>query len=107
MKKLSETLKEQGIVFTFPIEIKHANGESVYYEDSTGFRCKYEYDARGNETYYEDSDGFWNNREYNAFGNLTYYEDSDGIKRGIPRSQSCDGTVVEIDGLKYELKLTK
>jgi hypothetical protein len=36
MKKLSETYKELGIAFTFPIEIKDANGNETYYEDSDG-----------------------------------------------------------------------
>jgi hypothetical protein len=43
MKPLSETLKELGIAFTFPIEIE---------------------DAKGNHTYYEDSDGLWYKREF-------------------------------------------
>ena len=37
MKKLSETYKELGIAFTFPIDIKDANGNRTYYEDSNGF----------------------------------------------------------------------
>jgi hypothetical protein len=36
MEKLSETYKELGIAFTFPIEIKDANGNETYYEDSDG-----------------------------------------------------------------------
>ena len=84
MKKLSDTYKELGIEFTFPIKVK---------------------DFKGKLTYYEDSYGYWNRREYNADGNLTYNEDSNGYKRGTPRSQTCDGKVVEIDGIKYELKL--
>jgi hypothetical protein len=107
MKKLSETLKEQGIAFAFPIRIQDAKGNETYYEDSTGFWHRAEHDDKGNRTFFEDSGGFWNNREYNADGNLTYYEDSDGIKRGTPRSQSCDGKVVAIEGLKDGRKLTK
>ena len=38
MKKLSETYKELGIAFTFPIEIKDANGELTYYENSEGVK---------------------------------------------------------------------
>ena len=37
MKKLSETLTELGIAFTFPIEIKNANGKATYSEDSEGY----------------------------------------------------------------------
>ena len=126
MKKLSETLTELGIAFTFPIEIKDANGKTTYFEDSDGFWCKRERDADGNVTYFEASTGFWNKREYDAKGNMTcsedsngfwnkweydakgnetYYEDSTGHKRGTPKSaKTCEGKVVEVDGVKYELK---
>ena len=124
MKKLSETYKELGIDFTFPIEITNANGDPTYSEDSDGDWYKYEYDANGNETYFERSDGFWSKREYDASGNQTYYEDSEGdwykreydsngnetyfedsngYKDGTPRSQSCAGKIVEVDGKKYKL----
>jgi len=126
MKKLSETLKELGIDFTFPIEITNANGNETYYEDSEGFWYKHEYDsdangnqtyfknsegfwykheydANGNQTYYEDSEGDWYKREYDSNGNETYFEDSKGYKDGTPRSQSCAGKVIEVDGKKYKL----
>lgn len=67
MKKLSEIYKEQGIAFTFPIEIRDANGK---------------------ETYYEFSNGYYRRTECDANGNKTYYEDSNGVKRGTPRNQS-------------------
>ena len=117
MKKLSETLTELGIAFSFPIEIKDANDNVTYYEDSSGrwYRrdydahgkvtyhenyeglwYKYERDAKGNETYHEDSDGYWYRYEFDANGNETYYENSFGDKRGTPRSaKTC-----EIDGIK-------
>jgi len=125
MKKLSDTLKELNIKFSFPIKIKDANGNRTYYEDSDGDWSKYEYDVDGNTTYYEDSDGYWSKREYNAGnqtyfedsngswskreydadGNETYFEHSDGTKGGTPRSaKACEGKIVEIDGVKYELK---
>jgi len=124
MKTLSELYKELGIDFTFPIEIKDANGNVTYREDSDGFWVKREYDANGNKTYYEDSDGDWERREYDANGNKTYsedsngdwerreydangnktyYEDSDGYKKGKTQSQSCAGKVIEVDGTKYKL----
>ena len=126
MKKLSETYQELRIAFTFPIEIRDTKGRSTYYESSRGFWNKREYDSNGNETYfesdegywrkqeydsngkttyYENSKGFWRKREYDSNGNQTYYEDSDGHKTGTPRSKSRDGQVLEIDGIKYELKL--
>ena len=104
MKKLSETYKELGIAFTFPIEIKDANGNETYIEDSQGYWQKTERDANG-LTYYENSDGFWERREYDDKGKENYYENSNGIKRGTPRSaKTCEGKVVEVDGIKYELK---
>jgi hypothetical protein len=125
MKPLSETYKEQGIAFTFPIEIKDghgnetyfesskgycykrecdANDNETYYENSEGYWYKREYDAKGNKTYYEDSGGFWYKREYDANGNVTYTEDSDGYKSGTSRSaKTCEGKVIEVDGIKYKL----
>ena len=105
MKKitpLSETYKELGIAFTFPIVVKDEKGNLTYYEASNGYWARHEYDKDSNETYCEDSDGSWERREYDEDGNQTYYEDSKGINRGTKR-RSCDGKVVEIDGKKYKL----
>ena len=106
MKKLSETLTELGIAFTFPIEIKHSSGNWTYYEQRDGFWSRAEYDDNGNRTYYEDSDKYWRKSEYDSNGKKTYYEDSNGYKTGTPKCQSCDGKVIEftIDGKKYMLK---
>jgi hypothetical protein len=83
MKKISETYKELGIAFTFPIQIV---------------------DANGNQTYYELSGGYWSRSERDAIGNRTYFENSDGEKLGTPRSaKTCEGKVVEVDGIKYKL----
>ena len=57
MKKLSETYKELGIAFSFPIEINNANGYETYFEVSSGYCMRKEYDAKGHMTYYEDSEG--------------------------------------------------
>ena len=84
MKPLSETLTELSISSAFPINIK---------------------DANGNQTYYETNDGYWCKSEYDANGNRTYFENSDGERAGTPKSaKTCEGKVVEIDGIKYELK---
>ena len=104
MKKVSDTYRELGIAFTFPIEVKDANGNRTYYESSEGYWSKYEWGTDGNETYYENSNGSWSKREYDANGNRTYYENSNGYKEGKPRSQSCAGKVIEVDGKKYKLK---
>ena len=83
MKLLSETLTELGIAFSFPIEIKDANGYLTYREYSADF---------------------WYKRKYDANGNVTYYEDSKGYKQATPRStKTCEGKVVEVDGIKYKL----
>jgi hypothetical protein len=125
MKPLSKTYKELGIAFSFPIKIKDANGNETYYEDSGDYWCKYEFDANGNETYYEDSNGNWGKWEfdangkvtyyedsngnwgkweYDANGKQTYYEDSNGVKKGTPHSvKTCEGKVIEVDGIKYKL----
>jgi hypothetical protein len=102
MKKLSETYKELGIDFTFPIEIKDADGNSTYYERIDGYWRRSEYDEKGNETYFENSDGYWSRYEYDENGNQTYYETITGYKKGTKR-RSCDGKVVEVDGKKYKL----
>jgi len=73
-----------GVDFTFPIKTK---------------------DEAGNQTYGEDSYGYGFKREYDSEGNQTYLENSDGFKTGTPRaSKTCEGKVVEVDGVKYELK---
>ena len=126
MKKLSETYKELGIAFSFPIEIKNdkgkvtyhessdgfwqrlerdANGKETYYEDIDGDWARYEYDANGKVTYCESSGGYWYKYERDANGNETYYENSEGVQRGTPKSaKTCEGKVIEVDGLKYKLK---
>ena len=102
MEKLSDTYKELGIKFTFPIEIEDANGNVTYYEDSNGWRRKCEFDGNGRQTYYEDSNKFWSKREYDTNGNQTYFEDNSGYKKGTKRG-SCSGKVIEVDGKKYKL----
>ena len=88
MKKLSETYKELGIAFTFPIDIKNADGNQTYFERSDGLWWRYEYDENGNETYREDSDGYWSRHEYDENGKETYYKDRYGLKKGTKRGSS-------------------
>jgi hypothetical protein len=104
MKKLSKIYKELGIAFSFPIKINDANGKLTYYEGSIGDWYKHKYDANGKLTYFENSGDYWYKHEYDADGNETYYETSNGVKHGIPRSaKTCEGKVVEVDGIKYKL----
>ena len=86
MKPLSETYKQLGIAFTFPIEIKDSYGNETYHENSDNYWVESEYDANGNQTYYERSDGYWRKYERDANGKETYFEDSNGTKRGTPKS---------------------
>ena len=86
MKPLSETYKKLGIDFTFPIEIRGANGYVTYYEDSDDFWERCEWDANGNLTYCENSNGYWIRSERGANGEVTYYENSEGVKRSTPKS---------------------
>jgi hypothetical protein len=102
MKKLSETYKELGIAFTFPIKIKDEKGNLTYSENSDGYWERREYDEDGNQTYHENSDGYWYLYEYDEDGNRTYSEHSYGTKQGTKRS-SCSGKVIEVDGKKYKL----
>ena len=105
MKKLSETLTELGIAFSFPIEIKDANGKETYYEDGDDYWYKYERDSNGYSTYFENSRKCWYKYERDSNGKETYFESSTGVKRGTPKSaKTCEGKVVEVDGIKYELK---
>lgn len=53
MKTIAQQLKIKG----FPFEIKDSTGNVIYYEDSSGYWEKREYDARGNRIYFEDSNG--------------------------------------------------
>lgn len=104
MVKLSEVYKEMGIAFAFPIEIKDEAGNVTYCETSNGW-LKREYDSNGNRTYYENSAGYWIKSEYDSDSNETYYENSDGYKTGAPQaSNPCDGKIIEIEGVKYQLK---
>jgi len=88
MKPLSETYKELGIAFTFPIEITDANGKPTYFERSADYWEKWEYNADGKVTYFENSNDYWWKVERDADGNRTYFEISTGYKIGTPRSAS-------------------
>jgi hypothetical protein len=83
MKKLSETLTEMGIDFSFPIKIM---------------------DAKGNETYYEKSNGFWWKCEYDRKGNLTHYKTSEGKKKGTPKSSKVEP--INPDAATFEVTIT-
>ena len=52
-----KTIAQQLNIKDFPFEIKDKKGNVIYYESSTGYWLKYEYDKQGNELYYENSEG--------------------------------------------------
>ena len=97
-----KTVAQQLNVTEFPFEIKDKNGNVIYYENSTGFWYKNEYDSNGNQIYCENSNGFWWKSEFDSNGNEIYYEDSKG-EIIDNRPKGCEGKVVEIDGKKYRL----
>ena len=79
-----------------------SQGNRVYFEDSTGVWIKYEYDSQGNQIYFECSTGYWSKQEYDYKGNEIYLENSNGIIIDN-RPKTCEGKVVEIEGVKYKL----
>ena len=84
--EMKKTIAQQFNIKEFPFEINDKNGNEIYYEDSNGYWCRREYDSNGKEIHFEDSDGL--------------------IIDNRPK-QSCEGKVVEIEGVKYELKELK
>jgi len=61
------------------LKIKDKNSKIIYFEDSSGYWLKVEYDSKSNEIYREHSDGEWVKREYDSEGNVIYFEDSTGF----------------------------
>ena len=72
------TIAQQLKVTEFPFYIKDKNGKDIYYENSTGYWGKRQYDQNGNQIYSEDSTGYWWKRQYDQYGNQIYFEDSTG-----------------------------
>ncbi len=72
------TIAKQLNAKEFPFSMYDVKGNEIYYEDSSGYWCKWEYDLNNNEIYYENSDGDWCKSEYDEDCNEIYYEDSDG-----------------------------
>jgi lactam utilization protein B len=102
-----KTIAEQLNIKEFPFKINDHDGNIIYYETPNRYWSKREYDSNGNQTHYETSNGFWENREYDSNGNLIYYKDSNGLFEDNRPKSTCEGKIVEIDGVKYELKEVK
>jgi len=75
-----KTIAQQLNVKDFPFIIKDDNGKRTYYEDSTGYWIKREYDKEGNEIYYENSDGII---EDNRSTELTLNEIADKLRMDV------------------------
>jgi len=71
---MKETLAQFLKVKDFPFIIKDKNGKQIYYENSTGFWSKTEYNSDGNEIYYEHSDGFIIDKRPKAVVEMTLQE---------------------------------
>ena len=84
------------------LEIKEKNGDQTYFENSNGYWVKREWDSKGKCIYWENSNGRWAKYEYDSKGNRIYFETSNGIIEDN-RPKSCEGKVVEIDGVKFKL----
>jgi hypothetical protein len=76
--KNKQTIAQFLNVKDFPFVIKDKNGNEIYFENSSGYWRKREYDDQGNRIYYENSDGVWRKREYDDQGNVIYSENSNG-----------------------------
>ncbi len=74
-----QTIAQQLKIKKFPFIINDHNGNEIYYESSTGFWRKSEYDSNGNIIYFENSTGYWIKTEYNSEGIRIYYEDYSGL----------------------------
>ncbi len=75
MKTIAQQLK----VKQFPFEIKDEKGNRIYFENSTNYWIKSEFDENNNEIYHENSTNFWNKSEFNKNNNQMYYENSNGL----------------------------
>ena len=104
-----KTIAQQLNVTTFPFDVKDKNNKEIYFENSDGWWCKKERDARGKIIRYEASDGAWCKREYDAHSNEIYYENSNGyIKDDRPKiveltlQQIADKFSIDVKQLKIK-----
>lgn len=63
-----------------PQEEYDQNGNLIYFKDSDGFECWFEFNSNNKLIHSKDSDGyeFWN--EYDSSGNKIHVWDSDGYE---------------------------
>ena len=87
--------------------IKDKNGNRIYWENSTGYWWKHEYDAHGREIYFENSAGDWVKKEYDIRGKCIYHENSDGIfidKRPVAIPEYTMEEAIAMMGHEFKLK---
>ena len=75
------TIAQQLNIKDFPFIVKDKDGKELYYETSTGYWYKNEYDVNGYDIRYEDSTGYWRESEYDAEVREIYYKNSEGVIR--------------------------
>ena len=100
-----KTIAEQLNVKEFPFTIKDKKSNEIYWEDSTGYWRKSEFDSKGNRIYYENSYGYWIKSEYDSKGNKIYYEDSIGYwikKTELTLDQIAEKFGIEVSQLKIK-----
>ena len=98
-----KTIAQQLNITDFPFEINDKNGNEIYFENSTGYWWKYEFNSNGNIISYENSAGYWVKYEYDSNGKEIYFENSNGVIRNNKPKPTCEGKIVEIEGKKYKL----
>lgn len=98
-----KTIAQQLNIKDFPLVIRDKNGNRIYFENSTKYWTKREFDSKGNRIYYENSHGYWAKYELDSNGELIYSENSNGRIRDNRPKPTCNNKEVEIDGVKYKL----
>jgi hypothetical protein len=88
-----KTIAQQLNIKDFPFEIKDKQGNLLYFEDSDGDCCRWEFDSVGNRIYYEASSGVIkdNRPKYEAEFNISYWG---GLKD--------KDDVITINGIRYK-----
>jgi hypothetical protein len=84
------------------LQIRDKNDSLIYFETSSGFWAKREYDSQDNLIYMEDSKGLWAKYEFDSQGNVIYCEDSNGVIAD-KRPKSCENKEILIGGEKFKL----
>jgi hypothetical protein len=98
-----KTIAQQLNIKEFPFEIIDKQGNIIYFEGKHGYWYKREYDSQGNEIYFQNSFNYWFKSEYDSNGNEIYFEDSEGeLEDNRP---TCEGKVIQLDGINYKLTL--